>query len=289
MGYSPPPSARPFSLKISDSDYSDLLQSIEISSLGPLTYDNAFDDGRHGISYHWMKRAKEYWQHEFDWRAQEKRINSFPNYKMDIEDEKGDVEMHFVGLWSQRQNAKPLVLLHGWPGSFLEFLPALEVLSARHGTDLPFHVIVPSLPGYALSSGPPTDADWKAKDAARIVHTMVTSLGFEQYIVQGGDVGSWIAALLATTYEEVVGIHRRFRNIFSRLIKVILTTPVNMLVTLDSVDPKDPELSTLERDVIERGSKRFVAPTVGAAIMNSTRPATIGILLHASPIALLAW
>ena len=128
---------------------------------------------------------------------------------MRIEDKKGPVDMHFIGVWSRRLDVKPLVLLHGWPGSFLEFLPALEILSARYGTNLPFHVIVPSLPGYTLSSGPPTGVEWKAEDAARIVHSLITSLGFSQFIVQGGDVGSWISALLATTYKEVIGIHCR--------------------------------------------------------------------------------
>lgn len=220
MEYSPPPSARPFSLHVSDADLSTFRLLLELSRLGPLTYDNEFEDGRYGIPYRWLSHAKEYWLSKFDWRTQERYVNSFPNYKMRIEDKKGAVDMHFIGVWSCKPDVKPLVLLHGWPGSFLEFLPALEILNARYGTNLPFHVIVPSLPGYTLSSGPPTGVEWKAEDAARIVHSLLTGLGFSQFIVQGGDVGSWIAALLATTYKEVIGIHCRSCRVVAILCQI---------------------------------------------------------------------
>lgn len=205
--YTPPAVARKFRLCVSDDEYASFQQLIQLSRLGPQTWDNSFEDGRYGVSHKWLSAAKAYWLQNFDWRAQEARINSFPNYKMNVEDAKGDVEIHFAALWSRNDTAPAVVLLHGWPGSFLEFLPALQLIKTRYGDDLPFHVIAPSLPGYTLSSGPPTNQAWTAADGARIVNSAIKQLGFDKYIVQGGDVGSWIASLLATTYDSVIGIH----------------------------------------------------------------------------------
>lgn len=205
--YTPPLAARKFTLQISDDEYAEFQQLIRLSRLGPQTWDNSFEDGRYGISRTWLEQAKTYWLNDFDWRAQEARINSFSNYKINVEDEKGDVALHFVGLWSSRPAVPTVVLLHGWPGSFLEFLPTLELLKERRGEDLPFNIIVPSLPGYTLSSGLPLGEPWAAADGARIVNAALKKLGVDKYIVQRGDVGSWIASLLVTTYDSVEGIH----------------------------------------------------------------------------------
>ncbi|KXG47530.1 Alpha/beta hydrolase fold-1 [Penicillium griseofulvum] len=202
----------------------------------------------------------------------ERRINSLPNYKISVEDEKGDVELHFVGLFSKKENATPIVLLHGWPGSFLEFLPTLDIIRKKYETsELPFHIIVPSLPGYTLSSGPPRDKAWVGEDAARVIDTAIKKLGFDRYVVQGGDVGCLIASLLATTYDSVIGVH------------------LNLLPSLDQVDDNDPDLTEFEKQAIQRGNERFKPPSIGAAIMNSTRPATIGAVISSNPLALLAW
>lgn len=115
-----------------------------------------------------------------------------------------------MGIFSSKEDAIPLVLLHGWPGSFLEFLPTLDLIQKKYQpAQLPFHVIVPSLPGYTLSSGPPQDKAWVAEDAARIIDQALKKLGFNQYVVQGGDVGCLVASLLGTMYDSVIGVHRK--------------------------------------------------------------------------------
>lgn len=217
MPYTVPQTARPFTLRISDEDYSQFRTLLKLSPVGPTTWENQHQDGRYGVSHQWLISTKNYWLNKFDWGTQEARINSFPNYKIRITDDAGreDVDLHFVGLFSQRDDAIPIVLLHGWPGSFLEFLPTLELLQKKYDpASLPYHVIVPSLPGYMFSSGPSQTEAWKSEDAARVINKAITSLGFKRYAVQGGDVGCLIASTLATTYESVSAIHRK-RNYLS--------------------------------------------------------------------------
>lgn len=208
MTYTPPSTAVPFTLSIPDSDLDDLRTLLRLSPLGPETWENTHTDTEdYGVSYKWLSEAKEHWLNTFSWRDQEAHINSFPNYKSTIE----GIDVHFVGLFSQRKDAIPICFMHGWPGSFLEFLPMLDLVKKQYeGKDLPYHIIVPSLPGYTLSGGPPVDRDWTSKDSARVLHKLVLSLGFNKYIVQGGDVGSFLARMMTHEYEEVVGQHRMF-------------------------------------------------------------------------------
>ncbi|OPB44494.1 hypothetical protein A0O28_0028130 [Trichoderma guizhouense] len=274
MPYTIPEIARPFTLHISDEDCSQLRELLRLSRVGPTTWENQHQDGRYGISHQWLVSTKEYWLNEFDWRTQEARINAFPNYKITVQDDTSntDIGLHFVGLFSQNHDAVPIVLLHGWPGSFLEFIPTLELLLKKYDpSSLPYHVIVPSLPGYMLSSGPSQTEAWTHEDAARVINKAVKALGFSRYAVQGGDVGSLIASTLATNYDSVVAIH------------------LNLLSSLDRVSADDSSLSSTEKAAIVRAEQRFLTPTIGAAMLQSTRPATIGAILSSSPLALLAW
>lgn len=212
MPYSLPDDAIPFTLRIPDDDYNQFRELLHLSRVGPLTWENNHKDCSYGVPHKWLVSTKEYWLNRFDWRAQERRINSFPNYMISIEEEKDNVDLHFVGLFSKKENAIPIVLLHGWPGSFLEFLPTLDLIRNKYEPpELPFHLIAPSLPGYTLSSGPPQDKAWVGEDAARIIDKALKKLGFDQYVVQGGDVGCLIASLLGTTYDSVIGVHCEFQ------------------------------------------------------------------------------
>jgi microsomal epoxide hydrolase len=205
MTYSPPSSAKPFNLNVPDNDLSEWRQLLQLSKLGPTTYENTQTKENYGVTKEWVSSTKDYWLNKYDWRAEEKRINSFNNFKMQIE----SIDMHFIGLFSEKRDAIPIVFIHGWPGSFIEFLPMLEVVKNQfQGKELPYHFIVPSLPGYTLSTGLPTDKNWTMHDSARIIHTLMKNLGFNKYLAQGGDVGSFESRILAHTYDECVGIHR---------------------------------------------------------------------------------
>jgi microsomal epoxide hydrolase len=119
-----------------------------------------------------------------------------------------EIDLHFVAYFSEKTDAIPIVFMHGWPGSFIEFLPMLEnIMKQYNQKNLPYHIIIPSLPGYTLSAGLPTDKNWTMEASAEIIHKLMINLGFEKYIAQGGDVGSFEARILAHEHEECVAIH----------------------------------------------------------------------------------
>jgi microsomal epoxide hydrolase len=204
MAYSPPASAKEFTLNIPEKDISEWKQLLELSKIAPNTWESQQEDGRYGVSRQWLIDTKDYWLNKFDWRAQEKHINSFPNYKIKIE----QIDLHFIALFSEKENAIPIIFMHGWPGSFVEFLPMLELIREKYSAkDLPYHIIVPSLPGYTLSSGASIDGDWTPTDSARVLDGLMKELGFSKYLAQGGDVGSTLGTTMVLTYDACVGVH----------------------------------------------------------------------------------
>ncbi|KAF2789207.1 epoxide hydrolase-like protein [Melanomma pulvis-pyrius CBS 109.77] len=264
MAYAPPSSAKPFTLNVPDKDFSEWKQLLELSKIAPETWEGSHEDGRYGVSRRWLIDAKDYWLNQYDWRAQEKHINSFPNYKIKIE----DIDVHFIALFSEKKDAIPIIFMHGWPGSFIEFLPMLGLIRDKYAAkDLPYHIIVPSLPGFTLSSGGPLDRDWTPTDSARIMDKMMRELGFSKYLAQGGDVGSIVGTILVTAYDSCVGVHLN-----------LITVPL----------PDGLELSTIEKESLDRATK-WRATGMAYALEHSSRPSTISLVLSSNPLALLAW
>ncbi|KAJ6475975.1 Alpha/Beta hydrolase protein [Mycena vitilis] len=265
----------PFAVNVSDADVDELKSLLKASRLGPSTPTNG-DPADHalGLSREWLKSAKEAWVKSFDWRAQEKTINSFPQFvakvPVQVEGKAYTHDVHSLALFSKRTDAVPLIMLHGWPGSFVEFLPILHLLRTKYTPEtLPYHVVVPSLPGYAFSSGPQT-RDFKMVHVAAIFDALMRGLGFDAYVAQGGDVGSGVARLLSMNHDSCKAIH------------------VNMFSTGPPANDDRALLSQAERDALERGA---VFRTTGWAygIEQGTRPNTLGFALSASPLGLLAW
>lgn len=150
-------------------------------------------------------------------------MNSFPQFTTEIE----GLTVHFAALFSQREDAVPIALLHGWPGkyilcpskhtcqpalisytgNFVEFYPILQLFSEEYSPEtLPFHLIVPSLPGYTFSSGPPLDRDFGLVDIARVVDQLMKDLGFGSgYVIQGGDIGSFVGRVLGVSFDACKG------------------------------------------------------------------------------------
>ncbi|KII87362.1 hypothetical protein PLICRDRAFT_252822 [Plicaturopsis crispa FD-325 SS-3] len=238
------------------------------------TYEGSQRERKYGVTTEWVQNAKDIWETTFDWRAHEAHINSFPQYTTPIVDNDGkEYTIHFVGVFSEKVDAVPLVLLHGWPGSFLEFLPVLSLLtSAYTPATFPYHVIVPSLPGYTLSSAPPLDKDFTMKDVARLIDRLMVGLGFGAgYVAQGGDIGSKIATTLATNHASCKAVH------------------INLCIMFQKPDGVD--LSSMS-DAEKRGiaqSTAFIATGLPYALEQATRPSTVGVALASSPVALLAW
>ncbi|KAL7267882.1 hypothetical protein RUND412_009516 [Rhizina undulata] len=267
-------SLKPFKVQVPQVELEDLQTLLKVSRLAPATYENQQLDGKFGLSLEWVSKAKARWEGGFDWRKHESHINSFPQYIASLKNRDGkDYDIHFIGCFSDSPDAIPIVLLHGWPGSFVEFLGIIPYLTSS--TSPAFHVIVPSLPGYAFSSQPTTEKDFVTDDAAYLVDQLMTGLGFGEenggYIAQGGDIGSFISRLLAANYPACKAAH----------LNMIMNRSVPTAASLDDLSPQ-------ELEGIKKGQK-FRTSGNAYAMEHATRPATIGIVLASNPIALLAW
>ncbi|KII87369.1 hypothetical protein PLICRDRAFT_252879 [Plicaturopsis crispa FD-325 SS-3] len=263
----------PFKLAVPDLKLDEFKTLLKLTKVAGPTYEGSQQDRKYGVTTEWVQNAKNTWETKFDWRAHETHINSFPHYTAPLVDDDGkEYTIHFVGVFSERADAVPLVFLHGWPGSFLEFLPALSLLTSGYTpATLPYHVVVPSLPGYTLSSSPPVDKDFTTQDAARLIDRLMVGLGFGSgYIAQGGDIGSKIGRALGAKYPSCKALHLNVCN---------MQKPAGM---------DESSLTDIEREGLKR-SAAFWATGGAYALEHATRPSTSGIVLASNPVALLAW
>ncbi|OOF96730.1 hypothetical protein ASPCADRAFT_206905 [Aspergillus carbonarius ITEM 5010] len=259
----------PFSVSIPAGQLADLKSLVQLSRIAPPTYENSQPDGRFGITSEWLSAMREKWLTEFDWPAFEARMNGFPQFTANIE----GIDVHFAALFSEREDAVPVALLHGWPGSFVEFLPMLQLFREEFSPEtLPYHLIVPSLPGYTFSSGPPLDRNFGLADIARVVDQLMKDLGFGSgYVVQGGDIGAFVGRVLGVGFEACKAVHLNMCPMPS--------APEGMSIE---------SLTAAEKRGVARMEK-FVTRDIAYAMEHGTRPSTIGHVLASNPIALLAW
>jgi microsomal epoxide hydrolase len=223
-----------------------------------------------GVPAGYLRELTEYWQKSYDWRAHEARLNAIPQFTAPVDGH----DIHFLHLRSPESEAMPLLLIHGWPGSIVEFLDVAGPLSdpRAHGGDPAdaFHLVIPSLPGFGLSG--PTDSPWGPQRIAEALAQLMARLGYGSYAVQGGDLGSWIARLLGSVDRgHVRAVH------------------VNILTTYPSGDPKQLEgLSDADRArLAEYG--RYANELSGYMKLQATRPLTLSYALTDSPVGQLAW
>lgn len=283
----------PFTFHVSDKDLSEFTELLKLSKVAPTTWWNQHsDDGRFGVSRQWLCHAKETWLTDFDWCKHEQRINSFPNFKLAVSDpEAGQVMLHFAALFSTREDATPVIFLHGFPSSFIELLPMMQLLVDKYTPEtLPYHVVVPSLPDYGLSGGPSRDIEITLDHAARIMHQLMMDLGFSKgYIAQGGDLGSLLARIMSVNYKECKALHgktalpRRSRG------ETANHSIVNMLsLNAGEVAPSSEILSSEDLQQLER-TATWSQTGLAYVDEHGTRPSTAGLAISSSPIALLAW
>ncbi|KAE8382861.1 Alpha/Beta hydrolase protein [Aspergillus bertholletiae] len=258
-----------FQVSIPQEQLRDLHTLVKLSKMAPPTYENSRPDARFGTTSEWLVETRDKWMNDFDWKACEARINDFPQFTAEIE----DIQLHFAALFSEKPDAVPIVLLHGWPGSFLEFLPLLQLFRDEFTpSTLPYHLIVPSLPGYGFSSGPPVDRNYTSHDIARIIDTLMKDLGFESgYVAQGGDIGSRVSRILALDHASCKAAHLNFCS--------MATAPKGV---------SDENLTAAEKKGLAR-RQEFLTSGRAYALEHATRPSTIGHILSSSPLALLAW
>lgn len=263
---------RPFKAQVDQSKLNHLKQLLSLSPIAPVTFENTYAGRRFGIEHQFLKNAKETWLNDFDWRKHEDRINSFPNFKTVVTDPKGNVlDIQFLALFSENPDAVPIAFFHGWPGSICEFLDILDLLRERYSPgELPYHVIVPSLPGYAYSTGPAVDVDYSVELAAEAMSRLMIGLGFGAgYLVHGGDLGSFVSRYLTLHDDSCKGMH------------------VNMS-TMPPVDEIQHNMSDSEKAVLQKAAE-FLDTGNAFNLEQGSRTATIGFVLGASPLALLSW
>jgi pimeloyl-ACP methyl ester carboxylesterase len=220
---------------------------------------------KYGVAGEYLRDLAQRWRHAYDWRAHEERLNELPQFVTEIDGQ----DVHFAHVRSADPDAVPLLLTHGWPSTFADFAEIAEPLA---GGDPAFHVVVPSLPGFGFS-GPTRERGWDIRRIGRAWAELMRRLGYDRYVVQGGDFGSLISPEVARAApENVLGVH------------------VNALVTAVDWSAPDPTAGLAPDDVarVHAGAAEW-AERSGYATIQSTRPQTLSYALTDSPLGLLAW
>ena len=221
-------------------------------------------DWSQGVPLHVLRELCMYWREEYDWRATERRLNNIPQFRTNVD----ALQIHFMHVRSERHDALPLLLTHGWPGSFLEFEEVLPLLTDPAPGDLAFHVVVPSLPGCGFS-GLPTTTGWDIHRIARSWCELMTRLGYPQFLAAGSDWGTSISTSIALQRpERLIGVH--------------------LIPPLVAPDRNAPDLTDAERESLADLDERIRTGS-GYSAVHATRPQTIGYALSDSPAGLAAW
>ncbi len=255
----------PFRIEVPDEVLADLEDRLRRTRWPDQVPGSGWD---YGTDMAYLKELVAYWLDGFDWRAQEAKLNAFPQFKTQVD----GVDIHFVHVKGKGANPKPLLISHGWPGSFYEMHKVIGPLSdpAAHGGDPAdaFDVVVPSLPGYGFS-GPTLERGIGPPRMAELLHGLMTSeLGYDRYGAQGGDWGSIITTSLGRMFPDALsGIH------------------LNMLAgrLAPQESPTDEEKAQAERQAF------FAQEETGYQRIQGTKPQTLAYGLNDSPAGLAAW
>ena len=258
---------RPFHIEIPEEQIDDLRRRIAATRWPT---KELVSDRSQGVQLATLKELARYWTTEYDWRKCEARLNALPQFTTQID----GVEIHFIHVRSRHENALPLIMTHGWPGSVIELLETVGPLTdptAHGGTAKDaFHLVLPSLPGYGFS-GEPAELGWDAARTGRAWAELMRRLGYTRYVAQGGDVGALVTDLMGRqAVEGLVGYH------------------LNLLTAVLAVGDHLPKKSEEERAAAE-AVKTFRESGFGYFLEMATRPQTIGCALLDSPVALAAW
>jgi pimeloyl-ACP methyl ester carboxylesterase len=256
---------RPFHIDIPEEDLEDLRRRL---ALARLPSRELVDDRSQGVQLATLQELARYWASDYDWRKAEAELNALPQFMTTID----GVEIHFLHIKSPHEDALPLIMTHGWPGSVIELLETIGPLTdpTAHGGGAAdaFDLVVPSIPGYGFS-GEPTELGWGPGRTARAWAELMGRLGYGRYVAQGGDVGASVTdAMGRQAPQGLIGLH------------------TNLLVT--ALAGPLPTESAQERAAAEALAS-FRATGFGYFLEQATRPQTIGYALLDSPVALAAW
>ena len=245
----------PFSVHVEDEVLDDLRRRLEQTRFPDQIPGTGWE---YGMPVPYLRELVAYWLDEYDWRAQEVQLNRFDHFRTEVDGQ----PIHFVHARSARDGALPILISHGWPGSIVEFLDVIPLVTDE------FDVVAPSLPGYGFS-GPTTSPGWDSVRIGQAFVELMSRLGYDRYGAQGGDWGAQVTTRIGgLDAEHCVGIH--------------LNMPI-------ADPPKDPaELSEQEQADL-KALQAFRQQESGYAMEQSTKPQTLGAGLNDSPAGLLAW
>jgi pimeloyl-ACP methyl ester carboxylesterase len=254
-----------FQIRVDDSVLDDLR-----SRLAHTRFPDQIDDTgwEYGIPTDYVRELVEYWRDQYDWRAQEARLNEFEQFRARVDGQ----SIHFIHARSNHADAFPLLIVHGWPGSVVEFLDVIPRLTHPEvhggGAADAFHVVAPSLPGYGFSE-PTRTRGWDPRRIAHAFIELMRRLGYARFGAQGGDWGAFISAALALEHaEHVVGIH------------------INLMPVRRDQAPVGDDAETIAwRAELDH----WLREETGYSTIQGTRPQTLAYALSDSPVGLAAW
>ena len=260
---------RPFQVSFADEDLKELRRRIASARLPSR---ELVTDRSQGVQLETIEELARYWTSDYDMRRCESRLNALPQFKTEID----GVDIHFIHVKSAYDNALPLIMTHGWPGSVVELLETIGPLTdpTAHGgsAEDAFHLVLPSIPGYGFSDEP-TEIGWGPIRIGRAWDELMSRLGYVRYVAQGGDVRSQVTdAMGRLGLDGLVSIHTN-----------LLTPALGDAKALSASPPSHEEQAALD------ALAEFQATGVGYFVEQATRPETIGYALLDSPIAMAAW
>ncbi|GAA2727172.1 epoxide hydrolase [Actinocorallia aurantiaca] len=258
---------RPFRIDVSQADLDDLRDRLARTRW---SRELPGEGWSRGVPVAYLRELADHWRDGYDWRRQEARLNGFPQFLTEIEGQ----DVHFLHVRSAEPDALPLVLVHGWPNSFVEFTDLIGRLTdpAAHGGDpsQAFHVVVPSVPGFGFSA-PPRETGWNTARVGRMMAELMRRLGYDRYGVQGGDLGAYVAPEIAKAApENVVGVY--------------------IIGGLGFPTEEDlPEMTEDERAAFAWMQEQDWMTGVDHHVLLRAAPQTFAYGWHDSPVAALAW
>jgi len=258
---------RPFRVAIPEKDRVELRRRIAATRWPS---KELVSDRPQGVQLATLRELARYWSTDYDWRKAEAKLNALPQFVTKID----GVDIHFIHVRSRHENALPLIMTHGWPGSVIELLDTIGPLTdpTKYGGTAAdaFHVVLPSLPGYGFS-GEPAELGWESGRIAHAWAELMKRLGYTRYVAQGGDVGANVTDFMGRQAPEgLIGIH------------------MNLLSGALGIADKLPAKSEEERTA-HKGLETFRTTGFGYFLEQSTRPQTVGYSLLDSPVGLAAW
>jgi len=265
---------RPFRVSFPDTELQDLRRRINATRFPSR---ELVPDSSQGVQLATMEKLARYWGSEYDWRRCERQINSYPNFITEID----GLDIHFIHVRSRHENALPVIITHGWPGSVVEQLkligPLTDPTAYGGAPEDAFDVVIPSIPGFGFS-GKPTELGWDAVRIARAWPVLMQRLGYTRYVAQGGDWGALITELMGKNAPAgLLGVHTNMAS----------TVPPEVFQGIATGTPP-PGLSAEERRAFDRLAFFFSPAGISYAQEMGARPQTLyGI--EDSPIGLAAW